>query len=67
VRTFLRNRLATLGTLYLLVVSAAIVVRTPWLGLPDPNRINLARQFQPPSEPSTCSAPTRTVATCCRG
>jgi peptide/nickel transport system permease protein len=48
-RTFLRNRLATLGLVYLLIVSTAIVVH-PYLGLPDPNRINLARQFQPPSE-----------------
>ena len=48
-RTFMRNRLATLGLVYLVVISAAIVAH-PYLGLPDPNRINLARQFQPPSE-----------------
>lgn len=48
-RTFMRNRLATLGLVYLIVISAAIVAH-PYLGLPDPNRINLARQFQPPSE-----------------
>jgi peptide/nickel transport system permease protein len=47
-RTLLRNRLATAGLLYLLIVSSAIIAH-PTLGLPDPNRINLARQFQAPS------------------
>jgi peptide/nickel transport system permease protein len=47
-RTLLRNRLATAGLLYLLIVSSAIIAH-PSLGLPDPNRINLARQFQSPS------------------
>jgi peptide/nickel transport system permease protein len=47
-RTLLRNRLATAGLLYLLIVSSAIIAH-PSLGLPDPNRINLARQFQAPS------------------
>jgi peptide/nickel transport system permease protein len=47
-RTFLRHRLATLGLIYVITVTTVIVLH-PYLGLPDPNRINLARQFQPPS------------------
>lgn len=47
-RTFLRHRLATLGLIYVITITTVIVLH-PYLGLPDPNRINLARQFQPPS------------------
>lgn len=48
-RTFLRHRVATLGLLYLLLLSATILAH-PYLGLPDPTRIDIARQFQPPSQ-----------------
>jgi peptide/nickel transport system permease protein len=47
-RTFFRHRMATAGAVYLVVLFAAIAFH-PYLGLPDPNRINLARQFAPPS------------------
>lgn len=48
VRTLLRNRLATFGVVYLLIVVAAIAFQ-PWLGLPDPNKINLRETFASPS------------------
>lgn len=47
-RTFVRHRMALLGASYLLVVTAAVVAQ-PWLPLPDPNRIQLAKTFAPPS------------------
>lgn len=46
--TFLRHRLATFGTVYLLIIAAAIVFE-PLLGLPDPNKIDLLSTFAPPS------------------
>lgn len=48
VRTLLRNRLAAFGVVYLLIVVAAIAFQ-PWLGLPDPNKINLRETFASPS------------------
>jgi peptide/nickel transport system permease protein len=46
--TFLRHRLATFGTVYLLIVLAAIAFQ-PLLGLADPNKIDLLSTFAPPS------------------
>lgn len=48
VRTFLHHRFATVGAIYLMLITAAVLLQ-PWLGLPDPNDVNLARQFAPPS------------------
>lgn len=47
-RALWANKLAAFGTLFLLVLIATIALE-PWLGLPSPTRLSLARQFQPPS------------------
>ena len=49
-RTYLRHRLATFGTIYLLIVVVAMIAH-PWLGLPDPNRTSLVNQFLPAGSP----------------
>lgn len=55
-KTFLRrasaslwaNKLAVVGAGYLVLLVALILLQ-PWLGLPDPNELDLSRQFLPPS------------------
>lgn len=47
-RAIRANKLALVGVIYLLVLTAVIVLQ-PWLGLPDPTALDLAEQFRPPS------------------
>jgi len=47
-RALWANKLATVGTVFLLGLVTLIVIE-PWLGLPSPTRLSLARQFLPPS------------------
>jgi peptide/nickel transport system permease protein len=47
-RALWANKLAAVGTTFLLVLVTLIVIE-PWLGLPSPTRLSLARQFLPPS------------------
>lgn len=47
-RMWWRNRIAFLGSIWLLLVFAVVLLE-PVLGLPDPNRINLRNTFAPPS------------------
>jgi peptide/nickel transport system permease protein len=47
-RALWANKLATVGTVFLIGLVTLIVIE-PWLGLPSPTRLSLARQFLPPS------------------
>lgn len=42
------NKLALVGTVYLVALVAAIALQ-PWLGLPEPTALDLSKQFLPPS------------------
>lgn len=44
----LRNKLALLGSVWLIVL-IGLVLLLPWLGLPSPTQLSLSRQFLPPS------------------
>lgn len=47
-RALWANKLATIGSIFLFGLVTLIVIE-PWLGLPSPTRLSLARQFLPPS------------------
>jgi peptide/nickel transport system permease protein len=47
-RALWANKLAAVGAVYLIVLVGAIAFE-PWLGLPEPTRMSLSAQFQPPS------------------
>jgi len=47
-RLWWRNRVALLGSLWLVLV-VVVVVSAPWLGLSDPNKLNMRNAFAPPS------------------